>query len=164
MNKHNCMRFLLLLLMSSLGSPFVYAQQAVSMRYAKKAKEQTSPKTDKRSEKEQALNLSTISTEADCLDCSTTWDLKNKADVSALKHEIETHALDESYEWKAKLKFLYSSPHVMKTLIMDPTFPIIIMSGDKAADLKAYNQAKTEWVRKYPARYEALKHSYKSSK
>ncbi len=134
------------------------------MRYVRKAEKQTPQKANEVSEKEKLAKLSSVSIDEDCSNCSQQWDLLNKSDVLALKSEIETHALDPNYAWKAKLKFLYSSPHVMKTLIMDPTFPLIILSGDETADIKAYNQAKTDWVANYPERYKALKGTHKPSK
>lgn len=106
----------------------------------------------------QKVQLKTQKVTSDkCLDCESKWNMLAIEDVKALKAEIETHKDDPNYQWKHKLKYIYSSPHVMQVPVMDPTFPIIILTGDSKVDMQAYNQAKKEWVQRYPDRYKALK-------
>lgn len=97
-----------------------------------------------------------------CQACS--GQMSNRQDVLALKAEIEARAQDPDFDWQSALKRIYSSSHVLKVPIMDPTFPIVLSTGDKARDQQAYQQAKAAWVRQYPERYEALKRQRKENR
>jgi hypothetical protein len=60
---------------------------------------------------------------------------------------MKANANNASYDMTASLKKLKSSPEVMYPFSkFDPTFPLVLRTGDAQSDKLAYNKAKQNWL------------------
>ncbi|RMG23929.1 MAG: hypothetical protein D6730_13495 [Bacteroidetes bacterium] len=156
MNKRRLFPACLLLLAACwLCLPALQAQQPTSIRFKNDRYQQPQQQKVPTSTKSPEVAADAPAGSKFCHFCQ--GDMQQIEQVKLLMHELKTNALNPQYDWQWALKMLYSSPHVMKTPIMDPTFPIILRSGDAQGDQQAYNEAKEAWIKQYPERYQALK-------
>ena len=76
-----------------------------------------------------------------------TKNAQSKEQMADLYAEMKANVSNASYDMSASLKKLKSSSEVMYPLNkFDPTFPLVLRTGDAQSDNLAYNKAKQNWL------------------